>query len=142
MALLFVPSAWVFGLPEPTPNLPTIAGSHRDDRPTLPTSPAEYDDTWTKISSHDDGKIDYAVRFDKQGNKMMEAFDTHHNGFMTDFLFYEDGIRVREEVDSKHQRRIDLWVYFYEGIYVSRFERSTKADGIVDIVKIFGTEKK
>lgn len=113
-------------------------GDRKIDTPSLPIAVDDYDDTWIKSDTHNSGKIDYAIKYDEKGKILYEAFSHFQNGFMDNFRFYEDGVPVREEIDTTGSHRIDLWVYLYQGVYISRWERSTNHDGIIDKIKVFG----
>ena len=91
-----------------------------------------------KYDSNHDGRIDYIVRSDDSGDKVMEALDYNHDGKMDDLYFYSDGIIVRREVDSNFDMNIDLWVYIKNGTLVEKYEQDLDFDGIIDKVKIFG----
>ena len=117
---------------------PTKLGDRKVDTPSLPVAVSDYDDTWKKTDSDNSGQIDYAVKYDEKGRIIYEVFSHFQNGFMDVFRFYEDGVPVREEIDSTGNHRIDLWVYLYQGIYISRWERSSNHDGVIDKIKVFG----
>ncbi len=91
-----------------------------------------------KYDSNHDGRVDYIVRSDDSGDKVMEALDYNHDGKMDDLYFYSDGIIVRREVDSNFDMNIDLWVYIKNGSLVEKYEQDLDFDGIIDKVKIFG----
>ncbi len=91
-----------------------------------------------EYDSNHDGRVDYIVRSDDTGDKVMEALDYNHDGKMDDLYFYDEGIIVRREVDSNFDMNIDLWVYIKNGSLVEKYEQDLDFDGIIDKVKIFG----
>jgi len=91
-----------------------------------------------KYDSNHDGNIDYIVRLDDTGVKVMEALDYNHDGVMDDLYFYAEGIIIRREVDSNFDRNIDLWVYIKNGSLIEKYKQDLDFDGIIDKVKLFG----
>ncbi len=87
-----------------------------------------------------DGNIDYLVRLNADGVKVMESIDFNKDGEMDDLYFYSDGIIVRREIDSNYDMKIDVWVYIIDGSYIEKYEQDLDFDGIIDKVKIFGGE--
>jgi len=94
-----------------------------------------------KFDSNHDGNIDYIVKSDDAGVKVMEALDFNHDGMMDDFYFYGDGIIIRREVDSNFDMKIDLWVYIKDGSLIEKYEQDLDFDGVIDKVKIFGGDQ-
>ncbi|HUX49751.1 MAG TPA: hypothetical protein VMW73_03085 [Spirochaetia bacterium] len=107
----------------------------------IPFNPADLKSDWLKFDRNGDGKIDYAVLFDAQGEKKEEALDFNHDGMLDDFLYYSRGVLVREEIDSNFDGKVDLWVYLYRGVYIERYEQDTNFDGKPDIVRVYGEKK-
>ena len=87
-----------------------------------------------------DGKIDYLVRTNIDGVKVMEFIDFNHDGEMDDLYFYSKGIIVRREIDSNFDMKIDVWVYIKDGSLIEKYEQDFDFDGTIDKVKIFGGE--
>ena len=131
-------SLWLLGTMQLAADEMIKVGDRKVDTPSLPVAVSDYDDSWKKSDSHNSGQIDYAVKYDEKGRILYEVFSHFQTGFMDVFRFYEDGIPVREEIDSTGSHHIDLWVYLYQGIYISRWERSTNHDGVIDKIKVFG----
>ncbi|MCD6397576.1 MAG: hypothetical protein J7L71_08545 [Spirochaetaceae bacterium] len=94
-----------------------------------------------KYDSNHDGNVDYIVRSDDTGTKVMEALDYNHDGIMDDLYFYADGIIIRREVDSNFDMNIDLWVYIKNGSLIEKYEQDLDFDGIIDKVKLFGGDQ-
>jgi hypothetical protein len=109
--------------------------------PLIPFDPKDFDKTWLTRDTNGDGRIDYAVKMDGQDRKQLEALDYNHDGRMDDFVYYSNGVPVREEIDSNYDGKIDLWVYLYQGVYIERYEQDTNFDGIPDIVRNYGKKK-
>ena len=86
-----------------------------------------------------DGTIDYLVKINEFGNKMIEELDYNYDGVMDDFYFYADGVLKKREVDTNFDTRIDLWVYLKEGIYIEKYTRDTDFDGEIDLIRSFGS---
>jgi len=115
-------------------------GETKDNKPALPVAVAEYSaDDWILVDRNGDGKIDYALKQDKNGTKICEAFDCNYDGRMDNFYFYETGVLARQEIDTKFVGKIDLWVYLYQGVYISAYERAN-SDGVLSLVKVFGSK--
>jgi hypothetical protein len=89
----------------------------------------------TETDSDGDGSVDFRVYFLKTGQKEHEEFDYNKDSTMDDFLYYNEGIAIREEIDSNFDGRIDIWVYLLEGKYIRRYERDLDGDGKPDVVK-------
>ena len=87
-----------------------------------------------------DGNIDYLVRLNADGVKVMESIDFNKDGEMDDLYFYSNGIIVRREIDSNYDMKIDVWVYIKDGSFIEKYEQDLNFDGIIDKVKIFGGE--
>ncbi len=87
-----------------------------------------------------DGNIDYLVRLNADGVKVMESIDFNKDGEMDDLYFYSNGIIVRREIDSNYDMKIDVWVYIKDGSFIEKYEQDLDFDGIIDKVKIFGGE--
>jgi len=94
-----------------------------------------------KYDSNHDGNVDYIVRSDDTGAKVMEALDYNHDGIMDDLYFYADGIIIKREVDSNFDMNIDLWVYIKNGSLIEKYEQDLDFDGIIDKVKLFGGDQ-
>jgi len=90
-----------------------------------------------KYDSNHDGNVDYIVKSDDTGAKVIEALDYNHDGEMDDLYFYADGIIIRREVDSNFDMNIDLWVYIKNGSLIEKYEQDLDFDGIIDKVKLF-----
>lgn len=107
-------------------------------------------DTWIEIEGGDilclrmdtnyDGRVDYLLRTDMEGEKIYEEADTNHDGGMDDFHFYTGGVLVRRELDSNQDGAVDIWVYLYEGVYIQKYARDTDYDGIIDKEKDYTPE--
>ena len=99
-------------------------------------------DTLTEeFDSNNDGNIDYLVRTNLDGVKVLESIDFNHDGEMDDLYFYSKGIIIRREIDSNYDMEIDVWVYIKEGCFIEKYEQDLDFDGIIDKVKIFGGEQ-
>ena len=94
-------------------------------------------DGWIISDTNGDGMTDYALKLDNDLRKEFEAIDFSHDGMMDNFYFYRRDARIREEIDSNHNGRIDLWVYIEGGVYITRYERDINHDGNIDLVKRF-----
>ena len=94
-----------------------------------------------KYDSNHDGNVDYIVKSDDTGAKVIEALDYNHDGEMDDLYFYADGIIIRREVDSNFDMNIDLWVYIKNGSLIEKYEQDLNFDGIIDKVKLFGGDQ-
>ena len=70
--------------------------------------------------------------------EISEALDFNFDGRMDDFYYYVGGVLDRREIDTDFNDDIDLWVYLFEGVYLSRVERDLDGDGKVDFVKEYG----
>ena len=94
-----------------------------------------------KFDSNTDGNIDYLVRTNIDGDKVMESIDFNFDGEMDDLYFYSEGIIVRREIDSNFDLKIDVWVYIKDGSFIEKYEQDLDFDGLIDKVKIFGGEQ-
>lgn len=94
-----------------------------------------------KFDSNNDGNIDYLVRTNIDGDKVMESIDFNFDGEMDDLYFYSEGIIVRREIDSNFDLKIDIWVYIKDGSFIEKYEQDLDFDGLIDKVKIFGGEQ-
>ena len=94
-------------------------------------------DGWIIADTSGDGKTDYALKLDRDLKKEMEVIDFNNDGSMDNFYFYRRDARIREEIDTNHNGRIDLWVHIEGGVYIVRYERDTNHDGQIDLVKRF-----
>jgi len=95
-----------------------------------------------EYDSNNDGKIDYFIRTNYDGDKIMESMDFNHDGQMDDLYFYSNGIIVRREVDSNFDSNIDIWVYIKDGSLIEKYEQDLDFNGEIDKTKIFGGEDK
>jgi hypothetical protein len=95
-----------------------------------------------EYDSNNDGNIDYFVRINYDGDKIMESMDFNHDGQMDDLYFYSNGIIVRREVDSNFDSNIDIWVYIKDGSLIEKYEQDLDFNGDIDKIKIFGGEDK
>lgn len=91
-----------------------------------------------EYDSNNDGNIDYFVRINFDGDKIMESMDFNHDGKMDDLYFYSNGIIVRREVDSNFDSNIDIWVYIKDGTLIEKYEQDLDFNGDIDKTKIFG----
>lgn len=110
----------------------------RERRPKFELS--AYTEDWVRTDRNGDGTFDHAALLNDWGKMKEEAADFNYDGKMDDFLFYSDGVLMRQEVDSNYDGRIDLWVYVEDGIYVGGYERDTDHDGRPDVVKDYGSD--
>jgi len=94
-----------------------------------------------ETDSKGDGFIDDVLYFTDKGQKAREEFDFNRDGKPDDFLYYENGILVREEIDTHFNGHIDVWIHLSQGVYVERYERDMDGDGVPDIVKDFSKKK-
>ncbi|TVR33083.1 MAG: hypothetical protein EA404_05450 [Spirochaetaceae bacterium] len=94
-------------------------------------------DGWIIADTSGDGKTDYALKLDQDLKKEMEVIDFNNDGSMDNFYFYRRDARIREEIDTNHNGRIDLWIHIEGGVYIVRYERDTNHDGHIDLVKRF-----
>jgi hypothetical protein len=94
-----------------------------------------------KFDSNTDGNIDYLVRTNIDGDKVMESIDFNFDGEMDDLYFYSEGIIIRREIDSNFDLKIDVWVYIKDGSFIEKYEQDLDFDGLIDKVKIFGGEQ-
>ncbi len=129
LVFLLLPVIVIFGLSNPDEN----SGEY-----IFPVS--EYYESWQRIDRNNDGKIDHAVQFGKEDKKLREALDYNYDGFMDDFYVYEDGILIKEMLDTNFDHKVDLWVYISEGMYIVKYERDTDFDGEIDEKKDYREE--
>lgn len=93
----------------------------------------EYEEPeWLLLDRNEDGLIDYAVRLAENGNKLREALDFNHDGFMDDFYVYQNDVLQREEIDSNFDQQIDIWIFMHRGVYIQMWERDNDFDGVID----------
>jgi hypothetical protein len=104
--------------------------------PQPPAKPAT-ETVMTETDGNGDGRIDYVVYFLRNGHKEHEEFDFNKDSVMDDFIYYTEGIMVREEIDSDFDGKIDIRIFIAEGKYIRRYERDMNGDGVADIVKDF-----
>lgn len=101
----------------------------------------EEDSILEEYDSNKDGNIDYSIKFNLDGDKIMESIDFNHDGQMDDLYFYSNGIIVRREVDSNFDSKIDIWVYIKDGSLIEKYEQDLDFNGDIDKTKIFGGEE-
>ncbi|OQY40840.1 MAG: hypothetical protein B6229_00750 [Spirochaetaceae bacterium 4572_7] len=90
-----------------------------------------------------DGNIDSILKMDQNRESLYEETDYNLDGSMDNFYYYENGVVVRQEVDSNYDSRVDIWIYICnDGSSIYRYEKDTNFDGIVDKVKEFEVDKK
>jgi len=94
-----------------------------------------------EYDSNNDGRVDYHIRTNSDGDKVLELMDFNHDGKMDDLYFYDDGVIVRREVDSNFDLNIDIWVYIKDGNLIEKYEQDLDFNGDIDKVKIFGEEE-
>ncbi|MDA3939120.1 MAG: hypothetical protein PF693_07410 [Spirochaetia bacterium] len=94
-----------------------------------------------EYDSNKDGIIDYRIRTNLDGYKLVEMMDFNHDGEMDDFYFYSEGIIVRREIDSNYDLNIDIWVYIKDGTLIEKYEQDIDFNGDIDKLKIFGGEE-
>ena len=94
-----------------------------------------------EYDSNNDGNIDYFIRTNSDGDKVLELMDFNHDGEMDDLYFYSDGIIVRREVDSNFDMKIDIWVYIKDGTMIEKYEQDIDFNGDIDKVKVFGGDE-
>ncbi len=94
-----------------------------------------------EYDSNNDGNIDYFIRTNSDGDKILELMDFNHDGEMDDLYFYSDGIIVRREVDSNFDMKIDIWVYILDGTMIEKYEQDIDFNGDIDKVKMFGGDE-
>ena len=115
------------------------AQNAEDDDPTLdPVKrflPESYDTGWLTSDRDEDGRIDYAIKIDDRGYRVREAMDFNFDGHMDDFYFYANDVLQRQELDSNFDRRVDIWIYMWRGVWVRKWERDTDYDGVVDLTR-------
>lgn len=80
-----------------------------------------------------DGKPDMFEYYDKTGALRRRESDYDDNGVVNEIQFYENGKKVRAELDTTNQGRIDTWDVFDAGTgKLTKRERDTTGDGRVD----------
>lgn len=85
-----------------------------------------------------DGKVDSKLEMDAKSLSIYEESDFDLDGAMDNFYYYENGIIIRQEVDSNYDNKIDVWVHIVnEGKTISRYEKDLDYDGVIDKVKDF-----
>ncbi|MFO7731086.1 MAG: hypothetical protein R6V86_10000 [Spirochaetia bacterium] len=94
-----------------------------------------------ELDSNQNGRVDYLVKTDVDGKKMMEVLDYDHDGAMDDFYMYDHGVLIQRAIDSNADGKIDIWVYLEEGVYIARYEEDTNFDGTMDKVKNYDIEE-
>lgn len=89
-----------------------------------------------------DGNVDSILAIDKANISLYEQTDYNLDGVMDNFYYYEDGVIVRQEVDSNYDNKIDVWVYIINGgTTIAKYEKDTDFDGVIDKVKVFEEEE-
>lgn len=89
-----------------------------------------------------DGEVDSKLTINEFNISIFEETDYNLDGIMDNFYYYEDGVVVRQEVDSNYDNKIDVWVYVANGgTAISKYEKDTDYDGIVDKVKEYEVEE-
>ena len=117
---------------------PESVGLQRELTEGLFFSGDSYQAGWLTADQNADGILDYAMKIEDTGAKLLEAIDFNGDGFMDDFYIYARGVLVRREIDQNFDKRIDLWVYLRDGVYVQGYERDSSGDGKIDSYKVFG----
>lgn len=90
-----------------------------------------------EMDLNEDGKIDFVRVYNARGLLDHDEYDYNLDGRMDDFLYYENAVPVREEIDSDYNGKIDIWVYLAEGKYITRWERDLDGDGKFDKAQEF-----
>ena len=85
-----------------------------------------------------DGRVDYALVYTSDGNKVFEEQDFNYDGEMDDFYYYVAGVLDYRTVDTNFDGAVDLFVYLDRGVYIWKIERDTDFDGTVDYEKKYG----
>lgn len=89
-----------------------------------------------------DGDIDSKLTINESNITIFEETDYNLDGVMDNFYYYKDGVVIRQEVDSNYDNKIDIWVYVSNGgTAVSKYEKDTDFDGVIDKVKEFEVEE-
>ncbi|TVQ39356.1 MAG: hypothetical protein EA384_06930 [Spirochaetaceae bacterium] len=125
--------------------LTAVVMTSADHGPAKPLHPDQHfdvtayreSDGWIIADTNGDGMTDYALKLDHDMRKQLEAIDFSNDGRMDNFYFYRREALIREEIDTNHDGRIDLWVYIEGGVYIVRYERDTNHDGTIDFVRRF-----
>jgi hypothetical protein len=81
-----------------------------------------------------DGEIDYKGGFSLSWKPIYEEFDDNNDGTMDTFYYYDNGALYKQEVDSNYDGKVDIWMYLYKSVYVTKYEADTDFDGVVDKV--------
>lgn len=90
-----------------------------------------------EMDLNEDGKVDFARVYNARGLLDHDEYDYNLDGKMDDFLYYENALPVREEIDSDYNGKVDIWVYLLEGKYIKRWERDLDGDGKFDKAQDF-----
>ncbi len=120
---------------------PPRVGDARICLPGNQTDIATYGSPWITDDRNNDGIVDHAVQYGKNGKMVVaEVFDYNFDGKMDDFYTYDNGVLILEELDTNYDGLVDIWVHVYKGVYVAAYERDSNFDGTLDIVKQYGKE--
>ncbi len=130
--LILAAAAWGLG--------PSSIGMERELTEGLFFPVSDYGPEWITADRNNDGKIDYAMLLNDRGERIFEAIDFNHDGYMDDFYIYRNDVLIRREIDQSFNRSIDLWVYIHEGVYVAGYERDTSGDGKIDMYRAYGQQ--
>lgn len=117
--------------------VPVSVSQDRGDDPKI-FDVTQYGDAWITGDTDDDGRIDYALQLDEEGDKLYEAIDFNRDGKMDDFYFYVGGVLNREELDTNYDGIVDLWIYMHDGARIAAYQRDSDFDGQIDIIREFG----
>ncbi len=79
-----------------------------------------------------DGKKDIWTYYDNSGNITMEEFSGHWDGQIDHRVYYQNGKKIRAEMDVNFDGKPDIWKY-YENDKLVRLERSSNNNGKVDV---------
>jgi hypothetical protein len=88
-----------------------------------------------------DEAIDYKGEFTKDWKPVFEEFDDNGDGAMDTFYYYDKGALIRQEVDSNYDGKIDIWIYLYSSVYITKYAADTDFDGTIDKVIDYGKKK-
>lgn len=117
------------------PDLPNISYINQDKKWNM----SSYKLPWIVMDSNRDGTSDVATKVSSNGyKKSVEVLDSNFDGIADDFAFFDEhGQMIFQEIDSNHDRKIDLWVTIEDGKYMKRFQRDKNFDGYIDIDRTF-----